>query len=160
MPKAKPGAATPKEQTQPKIGRPSDFTQAFADAFCELIGSSTPAVRALEKLKETATYPVPSWTTVKRWLQDDEGFRAQYVRAREDSADTDADEMREINRRVIGPWGAGEKPLGAQEAKVALDTLKWFAARRKPKVYGSDLDLGDDGGSIHLTIVRHGKEGK
>ena len=105
MPREKPAAAAPKEQTQPKIGRPSDFTQAFADAFCELIGSSTPAVRALEKLKETATCPVPSWTTVKRWLQDDEGFRAQYVRAREDSADTDADEMREINRRVVGPWG-------------------------------------------------------
>lgn len=85
------------------------------------------------------------YTTVITWLRQNEAFQANYARAREDQADADADAINDIATRVI------DGTVGHQEARVAIDALKWTAGRRKPKVYGDRASLelsGPNGGPI------------
>jgi hypothetical protein len=53
-----------------------------------------------------------------------------YARAREDCADTLADKICDLARRVE----TGELDYNA--GRVAIDALKWIASKLKPKAYG------------------------
>lgn len=91
---------------------------------------------------------MPSISVVYRRILDDETFRADYSRAREDQADTDADRIGEIASQVA------QGLLDPQAARVAIDAYKWTAGKRKPKVYGDKLAIGgaDDLPPIASTI--------
>ncbi len=67
-----------------------------------------------------------------------------YARARQDQADTLADEIRELAGRVE----RGE--LEPNAGRVAIDALKWIASKLKPKQYG-DRARVDMAGSLDLT---------
>lgn len=142
-PKAKPApvqAAEPapepaQAQEQPIHGN-SAFTPEIASAICELIAQSYSLNRALKQLGN----PV-NRATVFRWLEEHKIFRDQYARAHEMQADFDADEIREITRRVIGPHEEGEAPLTHQDARLAIDALKWSASKRQPKKYGEKVEI-------------------
>jgi hypothetical protein len=60
-----------------------------------------------------------------------------YARAREDAADTLADQIRELAGRVE----RGE--LEPNAGRVSIDALKWVASKLKPREYGdrSRMDL-------------------
>lgn len=91
-------------------------------------------------LREDEAMPVAY--TVFRWLSKDEAFRAEYARAREAQADADADAIGDIATRVI------DGKLDPQAARVAIDALKWTAARRQPKKYGDRVDMNVSGGIV------------
>jgi hypothetical protein len=74
-------------------------------------------------------------TTLKRWLREDEELRAHYACAREDQADSFADEIIETSR---------DASLDPNDRRVRIDALKWAAGKRKPKVYGDKVVLGGD----------------
>jgi hypothetical protein len=76
-----------------------------------------------------------STTTLKRWLREDEDLRAHYACAREDQADSFADEIIETSR---------DASLDPNDRRVRIDALKWAAGKRKPKVYGDKVVLGGD----------------
>lgn len=83
---------------------------------------------------------LPSRPTVYNWLNKnhedyDQTFFNNYVRAREESADLDAEKIEEIADRTL----TGEYKPDA--ARVAIDALKWSAGKKKPKKYGDKLDL-------------------
>ncbi len=80
----------------------------------------------------------PDERNVYRWLESNEVFRQQYVRAREAQADADADAVNDIGYRTL----SGEYDSAA--ARVAIDALKWSAGKRKPKVYGDRQVLAGD----------------
>ena len=90
--------------------------------------------------------------TLLRWLREDETgeLRNQYTRAREDQGDYAADEITEIRRKVL----SGEIPPDV--GRVAIDSCKWEAGKRKAKVYGDKVQLGGDADNpVHvLTEVR------
>ena len=119
----------PTKKPAAKIGRPSVFTQDIADRICEAIAEGTPVARILD------APGMPGRTTMYRWLQENEAFRNKHARAREDSADADADEIASVARKVL------EGKIDPQAARVGIDALKWAASMRKPKVYGSRLDV-------------------
>lgn len=83
---------------------------------------------------------MPSRAIIYNWLnkdhQDfDQNFLNNYVRAREESADLDAERIEEIAEKTL----KGEYKSDA--ARVAIDALKWTAGKKKPKKYGDKLDL-------------------
>lgn len=76
---------------------------------------------------------MPAIASVMRWLMSDEAlcltFREQYARAKEVQADSYEDMMLEEARN--------EEDV--QRARLIVDTMKWSAAKLKPKKYGDKI---------------------
>lgn len=110
-------------------GRPTDYNEEMADEFCAEIakGKSLRAVCAMEGM--------PSHQTVYNWFRKYEGFVEQYARAKEDSADSRADQIEDIAEKVL----SGEYDAAA--ARVAIDAFKWTSGKHKPKKYGDKQQI-------------------
>ena len=92
-------------------------------------------VAVLRDMRDTG----PSNAEFYRWLRDNPAFREDYARAREAQGHVDADAIADVRQRMLD----GE--LTPEQARVAIDSLKWSAGKRQPKVYGDrvqqDIDL-------------------
>lgn len=122
-------------ETKKKRGRPSKYTEAIANEVCTRVASGE-SLNAICKDEH-----IPLKSTVLAWVVDDrEGFFDQYRRAREAAGYGEGDEIAEIGRETL----AGTHDPSA--AKVAIDALKWSAARKAAKVYGDKIQhTGADG---------------
>lgn len=106
------------------LGRPTDYTEELAAAFCSEIAQGK-SLRATCKMDG-----MPSTQTVYNWFNKYPTFIEQYARAKEDSADSRADQIEEIAEKVL----TGE--YEPQAARVAIDAFKWTSGKHKPKKYG------------------------
>lgn len=115
--------AKEQERALPKkpIGRPSSFSQEVADKICEHIANGGYSTH-LER------FGLPNTTTLARWLNGHEAFRAQYARALEQRAEHFANELVEIADTETDP----------QRARVRVDARKWAASKLLPRVYGEN----------------------
>jgi hypothetical protein len=126
-----------------KGGRPSLYSEDLADEICERIAND-------EGLSAICRDPrMPTRTTVYRWCRESETFRDNYARAREDQGHTQADEMKEVRRKLE----AGE--IDAHTARVLSDILKWEAGKRSPRYYGDKIQhTGLDGETpVHTKLT-------
>lgn len=109
------------------------FDLAIAETICDRL--STEPVSLATVLKDVGQ----STATFYRWLKENPQLREDYARAREAQADVDADEIANVRQRMLG------NELTPEQARVAIDSLKWSAGKRKPKVYGdkvmSEVDM-------------------
>lgn len=96
-------------------GRPTDYTEDMGDTICENIASGV----SLSKMCKAKGMPAPS--TVYRWRRFHPEFSDNYARAREDQADTFADDILRIADEAT--------PEEVQVAKLQTDTRKWLASR-------------------------------
>lgn len=121
------------------LGRPSDYTPQLATAICARIagGESLKRVCSAEEM--------PDRTSVYDWLNKYPDFANMYARAKEDSADVDADDIKDISDDLT------EDP---QSRKVRIDARKWIASKLKPKKYGDRIDatVAHTGG-LTITIA-------
>lgn len=124
-------------------GRPTKFTEAFANNICERIMNG-------ESLREICLSDnMPKRTTVHRWLSENEVFQNQYARARDTQADTLADD-------IIAISDTATDKDSAAAAKVRVDARKWVAAKLKPKRYGDKLDLDQTiDGKITIQTINY-----
>lgn len=125
--------------TQPvKPGRPSTYAPDVAAAILERIanGESLAAVCRSEGM--------PRQSAVYEWLIRHPEFAEAYARAREDQADTLADEIIDI----ADTSAQGDE----QRAKLRVDARKWIAAKLKPKKYGEKIQTEHSGGVKVLTV--------
>ena len=140
--------APQKPAQKAKVGRPTTFSQHVADVICIRIAEG-------ESLREIVKDEgMPDRSTVYDWLLRHSAFADQYARAREEQADTLADEIIAIadeQPEVIAVTNKqGEliehKLDGAflQWQKNRIDARKWTAMKLKPKKYGDKLALGGD----------------
>lgn len=111
--------------------------QRLFDTICERIAKGESLVAICLDAK------MPNYSTVTRWLAKDEGGddRTKYALAREAQADYMADVM------LAEARCGGEDDV--QRARLIVDTMKWVAAKLKPKRYGDKLDVKHSG---DLTI--------
>lgn len=121
------------------MGRPSDYSPELAADICGrlVLGQSLRSICSGEGMPDIAT--------VYRWLAAHESFRDQYARAREDQADTMADE-------IVAIADEEEDPA---KARVRVDARKWVAAKLKPRKYGDKVTnehTGADGGPVALSV--------
>ena len=86
------------------------------------------SLRKVVKLKD-----MPSHQTIYNWFSLYPEFVEQYARAKQDSADSRADQIEEIAEKVL----AGE--YEPQAARVAIDAFKWTSGKHKPKKYGDKI---------------------
>lgn len=140
-------------------GRPSDYTTATAVEICTQIVEG----KSLNKI--CLSDGMPDVRTVYRWLSVNEEFRQQYARAKEDQADTLADEIIDIaddtardTIEVKGEDGSVIREIANTEwisrSRLRVDARKWIASKLKPKKYGERMELAGDPASpvsLHLT---------
>lgn len=118
------------------------FADDLNETICQRIAEGESLV---DILKEKG---MPGYSTFMRWLSEDEQLRDNYARAREAQGDADADKINHIARGVL----SGEYEPAA--ANVAINALKWTAAKRQPKKYSDKLDLNHSGGiQIERVVV-------
>lgn len=105
---------------------------------------------------------MPDVTTVYRWMAARDEFRQQYARAREDQADTLADEIIEISDDgtrdtyiVDGEERTNQDVIA--RSRLRVDTRKWVASKMKPKKYGELVrqeHSGAEGQPIQIQEIR------
>lgn len=130
----------------------TSYTQKTADFICELIADGH-SLREICKADD-----MPNRATVFKWLNDIEGFSDQYARAREEQAETLADEIVSIaddgsNDTYVDENGnvRTEQDVIAR-SRLRIDARKWVASKLKPKKYGERLDV-DANHKGSITIV-------
>jgi hypothetical protein len=121
------------------MGRPSKFTPEIADTICDLISQGKTLIHIC------SLDDFPHHATVCRWLREDEAFRDNYARARQEQADYFADEVIAISDTEPDP----------QVARVRMDARKWHASKTAPKKYGDKIEQ-EISGSVTIEVVRFG----
>lgn len=87
---------------------------------------------------------MPSTSSVFRWLDSVPAFRERYARARQEQAETFADEIVAL---------ADRDDLDPQDKRVRVDARKWVAAKLKPKVYGDSQQTSSTNVNVAVGIV-------
>jgi hypothetical protein len=147
------------QETRPKIGRPSSYSQEIADRICSELAEGK-SMRAVCKADG-----MPSMQTVFSWLRTLPTFLEQYTRAKDEAADALVDEMLDIADEATNDWmevhdkdNPGYRLNGEaiNRSRLRVDTRKWIAAKLKPKKYGERVQAeltGKDGGPIETADV-------
>lgn len=150
------GTLTPaKTPTAPLIPRPAhrpiEYTEDIADEICWRITQGEPLVRICRDEH------LPHVATIYRWLIRFPIFCDMYTRAREEQADTNADEILAIADEMP-PEYTDEKgrtyldQTFIQWQKNRIDARKWTSAKLKPRKYGDRVALeGVEGGAAIKT---------
>jgi hypothetical protein len=120
-------------------GRPSEYSPERGDEICGRLakGESLNSICKSENM--------PALPTVYRWMRQREEFRNNYASAREDQADTLADEILYIADTPVSGIKTKTNSAGEVETtesdmiehrRLQVDARKWIAAKLKPKKYG------------------------
>lgn len=132
-----------------KVGRPCTFSQHMANFICIRIGEG-------ESLRSICRDEgMPDKSTIFDWLRKYPEFADQYARAREDQADTLADEIIAIADETPEITPVYNKDGEVVDIKLdnayiswqknRIDARKWTAMKLKPKKYGDKVThSGDD----------------
>jgi len=142
-----PQAETP--AAKPVMGRPTKYGPDLANVICVRL-SEGDSLRTITKSED-----MPNRATVYRWLAAYPDFCDLYARAREDQADTLADEIIAIADEQPEIIKVFDKKTGALiEHKLdnafllwqrnRIDARKWTAMKLKPKKYGDRMQVGGD----------------
>ena len=118
-------------------GRPTKFTQELADTICERIMNG----ESLRSIVSDAD--MPNRSSVHKWLAENKEFSDQYARAKDNQADTLADEIMFI----------ADTAEDVQKARLQVDTRKWIASKLKPKKYGDKMDVTSDGDKLEGLVI-------
>lgn len=113
-------------------GRPTKYNEEVAFAICERIANDESLVSIC---KDDG---MPCLTSVYRWRDEHDEFRANYARARECQGHTVADTLGDIRKRIL----SGE--LDPQAGRAAADIARWEAGKRASKNFGDKMLVGSD----------------
>lgn len=125
------------------MGHPSDYTVEQAIEICARLASGEPLVTICRDDES------PDVSTVYRWLAAHQEFRDMYARAREDQADTLADQIIDIADNPVrgvktktDEEGNVETTEGdmIEHRRLQVDARKWIAAKLKPRKYGDKTE--------------------
>jgi len=131
------------------LGRPTNYTKEVGDLICTRLASGE-SLRSICRDEDT-----PCIQTVYSWLSKQPTFMEQYARAREDQADTLADEILAIADEQPEVIEVKDKEGNVIDHKLdsaflawqknRIDARKWTAMKLKPKKYGDRVvHAGDD----------------
>jgi hypothetical protein len=144
-------------------GRPTDYSLEVADKICERIALGD-SIR-----KICVDEGMPAMSTVFRWLNVHKEFQEQYARAKEEQAETYADEIVTIADTAGNPVLVEDVPLlkdgepvmyadasAVAHARLKVDARKWVASKLKPKKYGERIQhAGDEESPIAHTVTHN-----
>lgn len=116
-----------------KMGAPTKYTEKLAIEILSSLGMGNSLAKTCRQEN------MPSFQSVYTWLKKYPDFLEDYTRAKDDSADANADKIDEIAEGVL----AGE--FEPANARTAIDAYKWSAAHKKPKKYGDKQQIEHSG---------------
>jgi len=131
-------------------GRPTTFNQKTANLICMMLSEGM-SLRQILKADKVGVLPAQS--TVYEWLLRHPSFAEQYARAREEQADTNADEILDIADEMPPEFTDKDGKTSLDQTyiqwqKNRIEARKWTAAKLRPKKYGDRVALeGVDGGA-------------
>jgi hypothetical protein len=133
----------PQQKPRKKMGRPTKYSDELAAIILTRIAEG----ESLNKI--TKEDGMPSHATVYLWLLQKPDFSESYVRAREDQAETLADEIVAIAdappAEITDDKGVTRTDSGwVTWQRNRVDARKWVAAKLKPKKYGDRLTHAGD----------------
>lgn len=145
------------------MARPSRYTRQLADDICEQLAEG----RSLRSI--CADKKMPNRSTVFRWLADNEKFRDQYARAREEQADVFFEEIIEIADEECTTVRADKHSTSDDDGegntlvvfdttavmrnRLRVDARKWAAAKLAPKKYGDRQTIEHQGKMTLESLV-------
>jgi len=138
------------KQTKPKRTPRMAFSQHIADTICTMLSEGM-SLRQI--LKADTQGKLPAQSTIYEWLIRFPLFAEQYARAREEQADTNADEILDIADEMPPEYtdDKGRTSLDItyiQWQKNRIEARKWTAAKLRPKKYGDRVAVeGVEGGA-------------
>jgi hypothetical protein len=150
-------AKTPVAPQKNPVGAPTTYNSHIAFVLCTRIAEG----ESLREIVKDAG--MPDRSTVYDWLLRHPEFADQYARAREEQADTLADEIIAIADEQPEIIAVTDKKTGAliehkldgaflQWQKNRIDARKWTAMKLKPKKYGDRMAVeGVEGGAAIKT---------
>lgn len=138
-----------KKKTKKKIGRPTIYSKKLAALICEqiVLGRSLREITKLEGM--------PAISAIFVWFGKHEEFKEQYTRAKEEQAETLADEIVEIADDASNDWMERNDPDNpgyvlnkehVQRSKLRVEARKWVASKLKPKKYGDKQEVDHTSG--------------
>jgi hypothetical protein len=148
-------AKAPTPANKPKRTPRRVFEQHIADIIC--IGLSE-GMSLRQILRADTTGVLPAQSTIYDWLLRHPSFAEQYARAREEQADTNADEILEIADERPPEFKDNKGRVYLDQTYIAwqknrIDARKWTAMKLKPKKYGDRVALeGVEGGAPIATL--------
>lgn len=143
-----PEAQLPAVAPKKKAGQPTKYSQDLAEAICIRLGLG-------ESLKSICSdETMPSQSVVYLWLNRHPEFLELYTRAREEQAETHADEIVSIadetplTKEILDKDG-NVIDIVLDSAYIAwqkqrIEARKWNAAKQRPKKYGDRVTHGGD----------------
>lgn len=142
------------------MARPTKYSKELGVKICSQIAEGKSLV-SICKADE-----MPSTVTVYSWLNDEENkeFLNTYTRAREDQADTLADEIISIADEectIIRGVGGGDNEdvevvfdsVAVARNRLRVDARKWTAAKLRPKKYSDKMDIDHSGSFVTESVI-------
>ena len=125
------------------MARHSEYDYNLCEEICDKIADGMHIMDVLNSDKKR----YPSWPTFRRWKQNHDELQTLYTRSIQDKTEMITFEivsiMNDVKNGVIGP----------AEGRLLIDTLKWFAAKFYPKMYGDKIDHTTDGEKLPTSTT-------
>tara|TARA_A100000164_G_C21820725_1_gene730218 strand:+ start:494 stop:955 length:462 start_codon:yes stop_codon:yes gene_type:complete len=137
----------------------------FKEKIIEMLSEGFSLKKILDDNKEFPRRPIVyQWLNAEHKNYDKEFFN-NYVRAREEFADTVFEDILNIaddNREDIRMTenGAVVNHDNIQRSRLRVDARKWVLARMKPKKYGDKIDVTSDGEKVESSQINVSYNGK
>lgn len=123
------------------MARPSEYDFDMCKVICQRV---TEGEHIKTVLDSSDSYPsFPTWCNWKR--ENDELFNL-YTKAIQDKAEMVTFEINQVMQDMRE--GKVEAPVG----RILIDTLKWYAAKFYPKMFGEKIDVTSDGEKLAPTV--------
>ena len=109
------------------------LTEYDYDLCVEICDKVADGLNIMDILASNENYP--SWSTFRRWKNDNDELRTLYVNSQQDKGIALEKEIDDTLQLLRG----GE--IEASTANVIIQTIKWKMAKFYPKMFGDKLDV-------------------
>ena len=109
------------------------LTEYNYDLCVEICDKVADGLNIMDILASNDNYP--SWSTFRRWKNDNEELRTLYINSQQDKGialEKEIDDTLQLLR---------DGEIDASTANVIIQTIKWKMAKFYPKMFGDKLDL-------------------
>lgn len=124
------------------MARLTEYSLEICTEICERVSLGEHIKAVLDSKDEYPTFP--TWC---RWKRENDELFNLYARSIQDKADMVTSEISD----TMSDLRHGR--IDAPTARVLIDTLKWFASKFYPKMYGDKVDITSDGKQLPQNTI-------
>lgn len=125
------------------VGRPATPDDEKLRIFADVCDAVAHGVLVRDAVKVHGINPATIW----KWAAQDDALGKLYAHAKHQAADALAEEAIRIALETTNETYAADR--------LKVDTLKWAAAKRRPKEYGEKQSVETSGETTLNVVVRH-----